>query len=268
MHFPGSTLMKLEDYEREIEADLAWRKMEISHLFKIMSDAEIKEVVMKSMVLLLYAHWEGFIKRTSKLYLKYVSELKIQNKNLTVNFQALMLKKFAKECIENDGFNLQKEFDFMNKQSKIENKPFKIKIDPNNEFDDDIIDTQHNLSSKVLKNIIQIVGMKYNDAIQKRSNYIDAMLVNHRNSIGHAGRFAKAEDEENTLTYIEVEELKDFIVLMLNYYGDVSADYAINEFYLKSKETVCAQYEEAMEKRLDRELARISHEDPAEFVEG
>ena len=106
--------MRLEQYESEIELDLAWRKIEISHLFKIMNNAETKDVVIKSMVLLLYAHWEGFIKRTSKLYLKYVSELKVKNKELTVNFQALMLKKFAQECIDKDGLNLQKEFDFIN----------------------------------------------------------------------------------------------------------------------------------------------------------
>lgn len=251
--------MKLEQYENEIESDLAWRKMEIAHLFKIMNDAETKEVVIKSMVLLLYAHWEGFIKRTSKLYLKYVSELKVKNRDLTLNFQALMLKKFAKECINNDGMNLQKEFDFMNKQNKIENKPFKIKVDPNNEFDEDIINTQHNLKSKVLKNIVQIVGIRYNNVMQKRSQYIDTMLVKHRNAIGHAGKFANTESDEVSLTFAEVEELKDFIVVMLNYYSDISADYAVNEFYLKGNEKLRQEYEIEMETRLKKEIDRVYH---------
>ena len=259
MHFQGSIIMKLEQYENEIVSDLAWRKLEIAHLFKIMNDAETKEVIMKTMVLLLYAHWEGFIKRTSKLYLKYVAELKVKNKDLTINFQGLMLKNFAKECIEKDGLNLQKEFDFMNKQNKIENKPFKIKVDPNNEFDEDIINTQHNLSSKVLKNITQIVGMKYNDAMKKRSNYIDVMLVNHRNSIGHAGKFANPKNEEDALSFEKVEELKDFIVVMLNYYGEISADYAIKCFYLKENEKLRQEYESKMEEKLNKEIDKVSH---------
>lgn len=250
--------MKLEQYESEIEVDLAWRKMEISNLFKIMNDSDAKEVVMKSMVLLLYAHWEGFIKRTSKLYLKYVSELKVKNKLLTVNFQAIMLKNIAKECIDNDSLNLQKEFDFMNKQNKIEDKPFKIHVDPYNEFDNDIINTQHNLSSKVLKNITQIVGMKYNDAIKKRSNYIDVMLVNHRNSIGHAGKFANTNSEEDNLSFEKVEELKDFIVIMLNYYSDIAADYAIKKFYLSENEKLRQDYELLMEEKLNKEIDKIS----------
>ncbi|WP_423214618.1 MAE_28990/MAE_18760 family HEPN-like nuclease [Streptococcus equinus] len=251
--------MKIEQYENEIESDLAWRKVEIAHLFKIMSDAETKEVVMKSMILLLYAHWEGFIKRTSKLYLKYVSEQNVKNKDLTVNFKALMLKKFAQECIDNDGRNLQKEFDFMNKQNKIENKPFKIKVDPNDEFDEDIINTQHNLSSKVLKNITQIVGMEYNDVIKQRSNYIDAMLLNHRNSIGHAGKFANSKNENNGLSFDKVEELKDFIVVMLNYYGDISADYAIKQFYLVENDEDRKRYESEVEEKLNKEIEKILH---------
>lgn len=261
MPFQGNIIMKLEQYESEIESDLAWRKMEISHLFKIMNNTEIKDVIIKSMVLLLYAHWEGFIKRTSKLYLKYVSELKVKNKELTVNFQALMLKKFAKECIDKDGLNLQKEFDFINKQSKIENSPFKINIDPNNEFDEDVINTQHNLKSKVLKNINQIVGIRYNDAIQKRSNYIDAMLVNHRNAIGHAGKFAADKNEKDTLGFAEVEELKDFILVMLNYYSEILADYAVKGFYLKKNERLRQAYEMEMETKLDKAIDKVSHEE-------
>lgn len=259
MRSQGNIIMKIEQYENEIEVDLAWRKIEISHLFIIMNNVETKEVVIKSMVLLLYAHWEGFIKRTSKLYLKYVSELKVRNKELTVNFQALMLKKFARECIDKDGLNLQKEFDFINKQNKIEDRPFKIHIDPNNEFDEDVINTQHNLKSKVLKNITQIVGIKYNDAFQKRSNYIDVVLVNHRNAIGHAGKFASNKNEEDALSFAKVEELKDFIMVMLNYYSEVLADYAVKGFYLKKNDDLRQVYEKEMEMKLNKAIDEVSH---------
>ena len=142
----------------------------------------------------------------------------------------------------------------MNKQNKIEDKPFKIKVDPNNEFDEDIINTQHNLSSKVLKNIAQIVGIRYNDVMKKRSNYIDSMLVNHRNAIGHAGKFASVKSEEDLLTFEKVEELKDFIVVMLNYYSEISADYAVKSFYLKENEKAREEYESEMEAKLEKEI--------------
>ena len=43
--------MKIEQFEDYIHDDLAWRKMEISQLFRIFNDAESKEVVTKSIVL-------------------------------------------------------------------------------------------------------------------------------------------------------------------------------------------------------------------------
>lgn len=87
--------MKIEQFEDYIHDDLAWRKMEISQLFRIFNDAESKEVVTKSIVLLLYAHWEGFLKKCFKCYLKYVSERKVKIKKLTVNFKAIELKSLA-----------------------------------------------------------------------------------------------------------------------------------------------------------------------------
>lgn len=60
--------MRVDEFQDFLNKDLAWRKMEISQLFGILSTAESKSVVCKSMILLLYAHWEGFIKKSSKCY--------------------------------------------------------------------------------------------------------------------------------------------------------------------------------------------------------
>ena len=70
--------MRVDEFQDFLNKDLAWRKMEISQLFGILSTAESKSVVCKSMILLLYAHWEGFIKKSSKCYLKYVSDKNIK----------------------------------------------------------------------------------------------------------------------------------------------------------------------------------------------
>ena len=150
--------MRVDEFQDFLYTDLAWRKKEISQLFMVLQTTDTKEVVGKSMILLLYAHWEGFIKKSSKCYLKFVSDKNIKVKELTHNFEALMLKKFARECIEKDSKNLVKEFALMDKQRKAESRPFNIKIDIDDEFDAEFIDTQYNLSSKVLANIIQIIG--------------------------------------------------------------------------------------------------------------
>ncbi|MGF7017736.1 hypothetical protein M2145_001493 [Lachnospiraceae bacterium PF1-21] len=250
--------MKIEQFEDFIQADLAWRKMEISQLFRILSTAESKEVVTKSIVLLLYAHWEGFLKKSFKYYLKYVSERKVKIQNLTLNFKAIALKSYAQGCIDNDSLNLCKEIQFINAQDKMDNKQFKIKIDIENDLDEKIINTKHNLNSKALKNICDIIGIKYNDSMKARSTYVDAILMNHRNSIGHAGKMAKGDSKvEELLSYDDVQKLKGFILIMLDYYAKILVDYTEQEFYLISNETKRAKYEEEQEMFLASKLDGI-----------
>ena len=69
--------MKYEQLENLLDEDLGWRKVEISDLLFLAKETQ-KEVVLKSVILLLYAHWEGYIKKSSKLYIKYISEKKIK----------------------------------------------------------------------------------------------------------------------------------------------------------------------------------------------
>ena len=250
--------MRVDEFQDFLNKDLAWRKMEISQLFGILSTAESKSVVCKSMILLLYAHWEGFIKKSSKCYLKYVSDKNIKIQDLTRNFEAIMLKRFARECIDKDSNNLAKEFALLDKQQKSAGRPFKISIDIEDEFDTDFIDTQNNLSSKVLANIIQLIGIKYNDAIKTRGQFVDVNLLKHRNSIGH-GSQVSAEDpgSSSALDFDQIVKLKDFVILMLDYFSDVLLKYVEEEYYLQSKITERDVFEQKQEEKLSKKLEQI-----------
>jgi hypothetical protein len=249
--------MRIEEFQDFLENDLAWRKMEISQLFMILNTVETKDIIGKSMILLLYAHWEGFIKKSSKYYLRYVSDKNITLNALTRNFEAIMLKKYAKECIDQDSNNLMKEFAFMDAQYSRSDKPFNISIDVDNEFDTEFIDTQRNLSSKVLKGIIQIVGIKYNDTIQTRGAFLDVNLLRHRNSIGHGNQINQGEDEISPLDFAGIVKLKEFVVSMLDYYAEVLLKYVEEKFYLISNEEKRIAFEAEQNDKLAKKLASI-----------
>ena len=249
--------MKKEQFEDMLQEDLGWRKKEISELFLIMKTSESKDVVIKSMVLLLYAHWAGYFKRSSKLYLRYISEEKIATKDLTLNFHAIKLKEYARRCIEEDSKNLAQELNFLNAQHKIEDKKFDCSVNVDNDMDESIIDTGHNLSSKILKAIIEIVGIEFNDAMKKRSNYIDAVLLNNRNSIGHAGKMARTESSDIEITFDEIVILKDFVVMMLDYYTDILCDYVDKQLYLIANKDIRLTYETNKEQELQKKLSDL-----------
>lgn len=251
--------MRIEEFQDFLEKDLAWRKMEISQLFMILNAAENKDVVGKSIILLLYAHWEGFIKKSSKYYLRYVSEKRINLNELTRNFEAIMLKKFARDCIDQDSKNLAKEFAFMDAQYKRSNKPFCVRIDVDNEFDDELIDTQHNLSSKVLRGIIQIVGIKYNNAMKTRETFLDVNLLKHRNAIGHGSQIKADEQDLSPLEFYAIAKLKDFIVSMLDYYAEVLLKYVEEELYLLVNNERREVFEAEQDAKLTRKLSVLEN---------
>lgn len=251
--------MTIDQFEDYIGDDLAWRKLEISQLFMILNTVESKEIIGKSMILLLYAHWEGFIKNSSKCYLKYVSDKNIKIKDLTSNFEAIMLKQFARDCIDNDSKNLSREFALINKQKKVMNTPFKVKVQLDNPFDKEIIDTYNNLSSKVLASIIEMIGIKYNDAMKTRENFMDSNLVKNRNAIGH-GSQVKREDSEDGLPtdFSKIYELKEFVIAMLVYFSEVLIKYVEDEYYLVSKVEARDLYELEQEEKLKLKLNALT----------
>ena len=69
-----------------------------------------------------------------------------------------------------------------------------------------------------------------------------------------------AKDEEKVeelLSYEDVQKLKDFILIMLDYYAEVLVDYTDHEYYLIKNESNRLEYEEKQEKNLAFKLEGI-----------
>ena len=240
-----------------MDEDLSWRKKEISSLMFIAKGNEKEEVLLKSIILLLYAHWEGYIKKSSKLYIKYISERKITLGKLCNNFKAVALKLNIKECLNTaESMSLFHEIAFMDKFDKMESKSFKININVDNDFETDIIDTQANLKPKVFKNIISILGLNYKKAIETREKYINSYLLASRNTIGHGSKF-DGSSTGFTLEIKEIEKLKEIIISIIDNFRDELLEYGRNEFYLMEKESEKVAFQTSMEAELEKIFSDI-----------
>lgn len=252
--------MKCDDFEKLIQEDLSWRKKEISELYLVVCDNK-NEVLMKSMILILYAHWEGYIKKSSKLYIKYISQKKVNIGDLTTNFKAVFLKTSISNTIEvKESLNLSKELEFMSKFDKMQQRKFNVSIDLDNEFESDIINTHDNLNPKVFKNIINIVGMKYIDSFISREHYINSTLLGNRNAIGHGSKFNKDKQTDFDLSIEHIGELKTFIIEVLDLYRDMTLDYISNEFYLEKNVDKKDEYDVNKNIEFNKVLKRIEEE--------
>lgn len=95
--------MNLDALEPELTDDLAWRKSEINRLFQIAeipSEEENERVhtaILKSLTLLIYSHWEGYVKRSALAYLEFIVKQEIVLSDLTSNFHVISLKKSIKK---------------------------------------------------------------------------------------------------------------------------------------------------------------------------
>lgn len=258
--------MKYDDFEKILLEDLAWRKKEISEMYLIASDKG-NEVLLKSLILILYAHWEGYIKQSSKLYIKYICEEKVHLCDLTFNFKAIVLKLNISNVINSkENFTLSNEVKFMEKYEKMQEKRFKVNIDINNEFDKSIINTHDNLNPKVFKNILNILGLKYLDSFASRQKYIDMHLLGNRNAIGHGSKFDTENQDDFELSIEDIGKLKQFIIEVIDFYTVMMLDYIGSEYYLVNNELEKEEYDCEKNKEFDELLKKIEKADEYEEI--
>ena len=76
------------DFSAQITDDRNWRIKEISDLKSAIrrGDANLRKVLLRALITLSYAHWEGYVKFAAKKYLDYVALRKYAIGNLNRQF--------------------------------------------------------------------------------------------------------------------------------------------------------------------------------------
>lgn len=196
--------MKIKTREQLVDlldAELGWRKKELTFIkSNAVSNSANYKTYLRSGILLLYAHWEGFIKNSCEFYLSYVKYQKLEYIELKENFIALGLK-----------YNLS-EFEQTNK-STIHCKIVEFLLNQLNERanipNENIIKTGSNLNSTILREILTSIGIDFSD-YELKSNLIDSILLKNRNSIAH-GQYVELDDIEFTNLHSEILWIMDDI---------------------------------------------------------
>jgi len=189
----------------KIAEDLIWRRRELTTLRDLVQkfddDPLRSRVLIRGAIALLYAHWEGFVKKSSSYYLEYVAAQRLPYKSLATNFIALSLKSKFVELGASDKIsagNALAEF-FCTAMSNRSSVPYKKGVD-----------TKSNLSSNVLIDILNALGLDVT-LFETRLKFIDSNLVNPRNYVAHG------ETVQN-LTLDEYLALHDDVLTLIETY--------------------------------------------------
>lgn len=215
------TINELQDY---IDRDLAWRKKELSAIKSNIKEARkfAKDTALRSGVALLYAHWEGFIKNVATYYLSYVSSLQLPYSQLKPNFLAISIKYDIDTFI-----NTQKA----TKHTEIVNKIFSTKDTRSKIPVDNIVKTNSNLNSEIFKEIMTVIGLKY-DKYKLNFKLIDEQLLKMRNEIAHGEHLEKVDLDESKFNMLYVK-----VVGMINDFSTQVLNAAILKEYFKESES-------------------------------
>ncbi|MBD1860788.1 MULTISPECIES: MAE_28990/MAE_18760 family HEPN-like nuclease [Trichocoleus] len=215
------SLRTAEQLSDRLSTELAWRKKELSE-FKSLVEAKSTSlqrhtVLIRSGIVILYAHWEGFVKSASNYYLEFVAMQKLRYEQLSSNFLALAMKTKLNEARETNKASLYIpvcDFFVGNLHQRC-SLPYK-----------DVISTGSNLSSEIMKEITHILGLDFSPYSTK-SVLIDTKLLGARNSIAH-GNYGSIDREE----YIE---LHTEVIGMLNDFRNQIEVAAINKDFMRTK---------------------------------
>ncbi|MEA9897637.1 MAE_28990/MAE_18760 family HEPN-like nuclease [Xanthomonas campestris pv. raphani] len=206
----------IEELERYIADELVWRRKELTEMRAFVQSAKGKltqRVLIRAAVALLYAHWEGFVKKSGCAYLKFVAGQGINCGNLSYNFLALAGRKLSPG---EGGMRLSVELAKYYSESGL----IKAKIPHSN-----IVDTKSNLGSSALKDILFVLGLEESHFSTKMA-FIDSNLVRPRNYIAHG--------EIININVHEYENVHAEVLALIEEFRNAVENAAATKRYLRS----------------------------------
>jgi hypothetical protein len=202
------------DFSAQITEDRAWRLKEISDLKTAINtaDGNLQRVLLRGLVTICYAHFEGYVRFAARKYLGYVALRKFKYSDLDRQFlrnyflprlAALSAYKtsIAERCALVDEILNSSDLRF----SRV---------------NDELVNTKANLSFDVLTDICLVCGVP-KATFADKATFIDVFLLKRRNGIAHG---------EDTFVGVDyLDELANGTVEMMRTFGDALE----NHVYLK-----------------------------------
>lgn len=217
-----------------METELAWRQEEIAfiknQLANINNEVQ-KDKYRKCLVLVLYSHFEGFVKISLLTYIEYINSLGLIREDVNAN---LAVTSMSREFNAYDNNDMKGEVfkKTLPEDRKIHRYFRRVHLlEELNVFEkkelaipDEAIDTESNLWYVVLQKNLYKVGLPIELFSQSKKD-IDA-LVNRRNSIAHGSEKSGIKKEEYELWEKKIYRVMEDMIKIIY-------DCTVQEKYLK-----------------------------------
>lgn len=185
-----------------ISEDWTWRVKELDDFKTALErtkDESTRLSLIRAGITLLYAHWEGFVKRCSKNYYNFVTTKGFKLNELSNSFVAISLRKELNELIDSTRIT---------KQSKAISTLFQ-EFEKRSKFPDDIPLKTSNLNFDIFEEYCTLIGIEILPFETKRQ-FVNQRLVANRNNIAHGKYLLINESDFKEIFTLTINLMKNF----------------------------------------------------------
>ncbi|MEN5394264.1 MAE_28990/MAE_18760 family HEPN-like nuclease [Stenotrophomonas sp. TWI377] len=188
-----------------LNSDRVWRIRELSDLKAAIrrSDGIGRRVLLRALVTIAYAHWEGYVRLAAKNYLEFVATQTLRYAELHPQF----LKNYFIPRLASL-YGSKKNF---GDSCRIVEEVLSGSALQFSKVDEGLVSTRSNLSSSVMSDICMVCGVD-SSPYESQSAFIDKLLLDRRNAIAH-GENAFIDDGQ-------IDEIVDTTVTLMRSFGD------------------------------------------------
>jgi HEPN superfamily RiboL-PSP-like protein len=186
-----------QDLSNIFDADLIWRRKELSDMKAAIKFADVpsKPVLLRALIAMSYAHWEGYIRTCAH---RYFEHLTLRKKRFSEFERQIYVDSFLVRLgtLHQGQMGLEARCKLINDILDSAGERFSY-VNP------ELIDTRSNLNTDVIKDICLICGVEANRFEESRT-FIDILVLKRRNAIAHGQQ-----------EYIQTDEIDGLVANIL-----------------------------------------------------
>lgn len=193
------------EFSTQITEDRNWRIKEISDLKSATKsgDENLRKVLLRALVAICYAHWEGYVKFSARKYLEHIALRKFSYNSLDRQFlRNYFLPRLA--ALSTSKSSTTDRCALVDEILNCSEQRF-------SRVNEDLVNTKANLNSDVLADICLVCGLPVT-AFNDNTTLIDVILLKRRNSIAHG--------EDTMVSYDELDEIAETTIELMRSFGN------------------------------------------------
>jgi hypothetical protein len=203
-------------FSAQITEDRNWRIKEISDLKSAIrrGDMSLRTVLLRALVTISYAHWEGYVRFSARKYLEHIALRRFPYRELNSQFyRNYFLPRLA--ALSTSKASIASRCDLLDEIFNSEDRRF-------SQVNEDLINTKANLNFEVFEDICRVCGVPVVSFSEKQA-FIDVVLLKRRNSIAHG--------EDTLVALDDLDIISEETIGLMRSFGDALENHVVLQTY-------------------------------------